>query len=257
MKEAITSLKLLASDPLAMLKLNPEHVTLLHKDRLARYELTRTAGEDIEKNKEREREKEKQKENEREREKEKQKDKEKKKVAVNKRKRNDKGQQSSAAFEAKRAAIRAKKARMKIPRCASPCHFNTSDNIQQYGPDYLNELPDRKNVDSMLEAVSSLYYREEKDDKKEKKFFFSTIDLLTNLLRKPSVMDSWAPKEIALFEAGIFTFGKDFYQIQKLIKNKKTADCVQFYYFWKRSAHYRIWKSHHRKPKSAAGGLKT
>jgi len=232
MEEAIAALKRLASDPLASFTLNSEHATLLHKDRLARHKQTLQVG----------------------------KEKERKKPSVGKRKTSERSQaQASASFEPRRATPRPKF--RKILRCSSPCHYYNADNIQQYGPDYLNELPDRKRVDKVLKAVTTLYYRDNKDDTsgshvvevspEGRNFFFSTIDLLTNCLRKPSVLDTWAPREIALFEAGISTYGKDFYQIQKLIKNKKTSDCVQFYYFWKHSGHYQMWKSL-RKQKSAS-----
>jgi hypothetical protein len=83
---------------------------------------------------------------------------------------------------------------------------------------------------------------------------YSTIDLLLSPLRKESVLDKWTAKEIALFEAGICTFGKEFHSIARLMPNKTTAECVDFYYLWKKSGHYALWKEYGKPVRRLAHG---
>ena len=35
---------------------------------------------------------------------------------------------------------------------------------------------------------------------------------------------------------------KDFHVISKIVRTKTTNQCVEFYYEWKKSAHYQMWK---------------
>ncbi len=53
----------------------------------------------------------------------------------------------------------------------------------------------------------------------------------------------WSPYEIAIFEAAVCIHGKQFHILQKLIKTKTTKEVIDFYYIWKKSSHYLIWKS--------------
>merc|ERR1719273_1035874 len=46
--------------------------------------------------------------------------------------------------------------------------------------------------------------------------------------------------------------GKRFYQISKIIGTKNTKQCVEFYYYWKQSSHYKIWKALGRKTNKKA-----
>jgi hypothetical protein len=55
------------------------------------------------------------------------------------------------------------------------------------------------------------------------------------------VPDTWTLKEIALFEAGMCNFGKDFHNVQKVVRTKTTNEIVDFYYQWKKSAHGNQW----------------
>jgi len=147
-----------------------------------------------------------------------------------------------------------KKKRKTQPRCSSPSHFLVPPEEEaKYGPEFLTDLPDKVAVDAMLRAVANLYYHP-KDvtpdganvfvSSEYDSSFYPTLDLLQSPLRKPSVLDSWCPRDIALFEAGICAAGKDFHQIQKWIPGKTTAQVVDFYYTWKKSAHYHMWKSY-------------
>ncbi len=53
--------------------------------------------------------------------------------------------------------------------------------------------------------------------------------------------EAWTLKEIALFEAGMCNFGKDFHNVQKVVRTKTTNEIVDFYYQWKKSAHGNQW----------------
>eukprot|EP00475_Leptophrys_vorax_P019372 TRINITY_DN26448_c0_g1_i3.p3 TRINITY_DN26448_c0_g1~~TRINITY_DN26448_c0_g1_i3.p3 ORF type:complete len:130 (+),score=41.01 TRINITY_DN26448_c0_g1_i3:46-435(+) len=104
-----------------------------------------------------------------------------------------------------------------------------------------------------MEEVAVMYYspKEVTSDKQNvlvdqmyDKNIYSTIDCLMSPLRKVDVWDNWTPREIALFESGICSFGKDFVRISKVIQTKNVGDCVDFYYKWKKSAHYQMWKEY-------------
>lgn len=58
----------------------------------------------------------------------------------------------------------------------------------------------------------------------------------------PFSADRWSPYEIALFESGICLTGKLFAQLAKIVGTKSPKDCIEFYYFWKKSKNYQQWK---------------
>lgn len=61
--------------------------------------------------------------------------------------------------------------------------------------------------------------------------------------RAVTILECWNPREIALFEAGMYLHGKEFHKVQSLIKSKTTKDVVAFYYIWKKTSHYQTWKT--------------
>ena len=79
--------------------------------------------------------------------------------------------------------------------------------------------------------------------KKKNRFQFSTLDLLISPLRQDIQYELWSIKEIALFESGICKFGKNFSMIKSLIPTKSVSETVEFFYMWKKTSHYRTWKS--------------
>jgi len=152
---------------------------------------------------------------------------------------------------------RKSKKRKTVKRGTSPSHFLVPPTEEvKFGPDFTLELPGRDRVDSLLRAVSKLYYRPKEVHASGTSVWvngdydsleYPTIDLLLSPLRKPNVLDCWSPREIALFEAGICRFQKNFHQIQTLIPTKTTLSIVEFYYAcWKKSTHYQIWKKQTR-----------
>ena len=56
------------------------------------------------------------------------------------------------------------------------------------------------------------------------------------------VADKWSPYEIALFESALSLVGKHFSHVAHVIKTKSAAECIEFYYVWKKTAHYTAWK---------------
>ena len=69
-----------------------------------------------------------------------------------------------------------------------------------------------------------------------------TLGYLISPLRRPSVIEKWSPYDISIFESALTQFGKDFWQIGKLLKHKNTKDVIEFYYAWKKTDHYKQWK---------------
>ena len=71
----------------------------------------------------------------------------------------------------------------------------------------------------------------------------TTLGYLTSPLRQRTVWEDWSPREVALFEAALMQYGKDFSRIaHKHLMNKETKDVVAFYYIWKKTQHYKEWK---------------
>ncbi|GAA6108744.1 mitotic deacetylase-associated SANT domain protein [Tachysurus ichikawai] len=46
--------------------------------------------------------------------------------------------------------------------------------------------------------------------------------------------DNWTPEERRFFNKGISTYKKDFFMVQKMINSKTVAQCVEFYYTYKK-----------------------
>eukprot|EP01031_Cornospumella_fuschlensis_P043317 gene43317-52948_t len=54
--------------------------------------------------------------------------------------------------------------------------------------------------------------------------------------------ERWSPYEIAVFEAAIALYGKNFHTIQTYVKTKTTQEVIALYYDWKKTSHYAQWK---------------
>lgn len=183
----------------------------------------------------------------------------------------------SAGSKRSAKSIRASDSKRKklVPRCTSPSHFLIdTGNDAQGAPLHSASVPSALNadpaapsaskladsaarVDQYLNAIGGMYYRNHAAMQKDgagggaevwvssdyDKLEYPTLDLLLSPLRKPHVLDLWCPREIALFEAGICAVGKDFHAIANLIGTKDCKECVDFYYIWKKSSHYAMWKN--------------
>ena len=73
-----------------------------------------------------------------------------------------------------------------------------------------------------------------------------TLGRLLLPMRRATITDQWSPREIAVFEAALCIYGKEFHTVRKLVAQcgggKTTRQVVEFYYLWKKSSHYRDWK---------------
>jgi len=71
----------------------------------------------------------------------------------------------------------------------------------------------------------------------------SVLRALVTPLRRPFNFETWTPREIAVFEAGLCTFGKRFDKLCTLLRRSKTlAQITDLYYDWKTTSHYKCWK---------------
>ena len=71
----------------------------------------------------------------------------------------------------------------------------------------------------------------------------SALAYLKSAVRRPTVVEQWSPYEISIFEAAIAEYGKEFHRIAREIgTHKTTKDVIDFYYIWKKTAHYQRWK---------------
>ncbi|KAK8823772.1 hypothetical protein WA538_001064, partial [Blastocystis sp. DL] len=57
------------------------------------------------------------------------------------------------------------------------------------------------------------------------------------------MLNKWNPHEVAVFEAAISVFGKQFHKISDLIPTKTTQEVVAFYSLWHFTSHYCLWKN--------------
>lgn len=57
-----------------------------------------------------------------------------------------------------------------------------------------------------------------------------------------ALLEKWNPFEVAMFEAAISLYGKDFHIIHKAVQTKSTEEVIAFFYEWKKTGHYLQWK---------------
>ena len=64
--------------------------------------------------------------------------------------------------------------------------------------------------------------------------------------------ESWSPKQIAIFESALCSYGKKFEIIEKFLTNSKSQrEITHFYYIWKKTSHYKFWKDAVRSQRAA------
>ena len=108
---------------------------------------------------------------------------------------------------------------------AAACHGTSNSTADHSGGAVIEVLQQHSNQKSLpLQHMSALAY-------------------LKSAVRRPTVLEQWSPYEIALFEAAIAEYGKEFGRIARDIgTHKSTKDVIDFYYIWKKTAHYQQWK---------------
>ena len=70
----------------------------------------------------------------------------------------------------------------------------------------------------------------------------TALGLLTSPVRRPTVVERWNPYEICVFEASMALYGKDFHEVARTVGTKSCKEVVEFYYIWKKTEHYKVWK---------------
>jgi len=115
-----------------------------------------------------------------------------------------------------------------------------------------NDDPGAQMLENYVSTVSAFYFGEidntedrsssRANNKFNEKFRLTTLDMLISPLRTDSIIDRWTPKEVAIFEAGICKYGRQFHMIQRLIRTKTEREVIDFYYHWKKTSHYKMWK---------------
>ena len=70
----------------------------------------------------------------------------------------------------------------------------------------------------------------------------TALGLLTSPVRRPTVVERWNPYEICVFEASMALYGKDFHEVARTVGTKTCKEVVEFYYIWKKTEHYKVWK---------------
>jgi hypothetical protein len=88
-------------------------------------------------------------------------------------------------------------------------------------------------------------------DPSRKQYPLDTISVLSYLkspLRRPTIIEKWSPLEIATFEAALCEYGKVFHKVQSEVATKTTREVIEFYYMWKKTSHYKVWKKTYVSP---------
>ena len=81
-------------------------------------------------------------------------------------------------------------------------------------------------------------------------FKLTSLDLLINPLRKTFPWETWSPYEIALFNCCICKFNTNFDLYLNIITTKTKEEVIDFYYTWKSSKYYKMWKNKRKKHNS-------
>ena len=109
----------------------------------------------------------------------------------------------------------------------------------------------KNSFENLLDFVHETYFMNDNNIPNEKEnhynFKFTSLDLLLNTLRQKFTWETWSLYEIALFFFCIFKFGTNFQFYENIITTKTKEEIIDFYFSWKSSKYYKIWKSNKRK----------
>jgi len=116
--------------------------------------------------------------------------------------------------------------------------------------DQPQENPQYSEVNTSEPSISQMNDDKDQIDKENAnvqldQLALSRVDIMDSLvspLKVDSVFEKWSPKEIAIFEAALCKYGKEFSFIQFLVKSKTINQIIEFYFAWKGTSHYKIWK---------------
>ncbi len=112
-------------------------------------------------------------------------------------------------------------------------------------PPPLTRAPNAVALDEYLAWLGNTYYTSAETGMASGQWALlrrTTLGRLTSPVRETSPLDLWAPLEVAKFESAICLVGKQFPLISKVIGTKTASEVIEFYYLWKQSKNYKIWK---------------
>lgn len=126
------------------------------------------------------------------------------------------------------------------------------------GPTIKKETKIKNAFEALLDYVREVYFTNNQSidesnilnnntHNNDDSFKFTSLDLLINPLRKSFPWETWSPYEIALFNCCICKFGTNFDLYLNIITTKKKEEVIDFYYTWKSSKYYRMWKNKKKK----------
>ena len=129
---------------------------------------------------------------------------------------------------------------MCVPSISHLLHFCFIDwmiKVHQMAEDYTNLVGSMMYPATVFEPYG--YSPEERQYPLEK---ISLLGFIQSPFRRPTIIEKWSPYEIALFEGSMLHYGKEFQNISRQIRTKTTQEVIDFYYIWKKTAHYKKWK---------------
>ncbi|GAB5372679.1 hypothetical protein AAMO2058_001685300 [Amorphochlora amoebiformis] len=119
----------------------------------------------------------------------------------------------------------------------------------------------RETVDEFLDRSGELFFakRDSRDQlwqELESGFERARIPpryLAQGVGRESRVWETWTPYDMAIFEAGVCANGKIFHKTRKLLPHKTINEIITFFYAWKASSHYHMWKKFKRNTYKVVG----
>ena len=125
------------------------------------------------------------------------------------------------------------------------------------GPTIKKETRIKNAFEALLDYVREVYFTNDHSNgdqnsinnshNNDDSFKFTSLDLLINQLRKTFPWETWSPYEIALFNCCICKFNTNFDLYLNIITTKTKEEVIDFYYTWKSSKYYKMWKNKKKK----------
>lgn len=117
-------------------------------------------------------------------------------------------------------------------------YFLVAVTSMYYGDPYITNKGKRAEPERAATKAAWKLPRRRKDAGRE-----SLLSALVSPLRHEYTFESWNPRELAVFEAGLCAFGKRFDKISALMNESKSiAQISALYHDWKSTSHYKYWK---------------
>ncbi|OMJ91021.1 hypothetical protein SteCoe_6483 [Stentor coeruleus] len=148
-----------------------------------------------------------------------------------------------------------KKASRKWLNSNSQNYFSQAKNTADLSKDQILAGKALQSFENYLSIVSLMYFGDPFSKSKSNSDVFrpgkrarsrqisDPLSMIVSPLRTELEFETWSPKQIAVFECTLCSFGKKFDAIEKLLTpDKAIKDITKFYYSWKKTSHYKAWK---------------